>query len=153
MDPASAVGLAASVLQIATYAFTSIQALERLRARYTSAPATIEALYAESKLINALLSQLRATFNDKDNVMAVSLRNNRELSSAMDDVLSGCNAVYVRLDAELQTIVSSPLDNNQKFSLRRRASLLFKEDILKSYLSQIHGHQTALTLLIQGLQM
>jgi hypothetical protein len=152
MDPISAIGLVASVLQVASTCVKTVHTLEQLKHRFNAAPSSIEALYTESTIVSASLSHLVELFNRSDNTLVNVLRAKPELSSALDRALSGCNAVYVSLDQDLQKICASS-DNNDKLGIRRRTSFLWRQDIFKGYLAQIHGHQSALTLLIQGLQM
>jgi hypothetical protein len=153
MDPVSAIGLAASVLQVATTCVSTVHTLDQLRHRYQVAPESIASLYSESTVISATLTHLQELFKRQDNTVVNVLRQKPELSKALDRALSGCNVVYLKLDQELRKILPSISENGERLGLRRRTSFLWKQDILKSYLKQIQGHQNALTLLIQGLQM
>jgi hypothetical protein len=153
MDPVSAIGLAASVLQVATTCVNTVHTLDQLRHRYDGALDSITALYSESTIISATLTHLEELFKRRDNTVVNVLRQKPELSKALHRALSGCYTVYVKLDGDLQKIMASNGENGDRFGLRRRTSFLWKQDMLKGYLAQIHGHQNALTLLIQGLQM
>lgn len=153
MDPISAIGLVASVLQVASTCVKSVHTLEQLRHRFNAAPSAIEALYSESTVVSASLSHLVELFNRSDNSLVNVLREKPELSSALDRALSGCNAVYVSLNQDLEKVLATSGDGTERMGIRRRTSFLWRQDIFKGYLAQIHGHQNALTLLIQGLQM
>lgn len=153
MDPVTAVGLVASVLQVTSTCVKAVHALDHLRHRFNAAPSSIEALYSESTVVSASLSHLSELFHRSDNSLVNVLRAKPELSSALNRALSGCNAVYESLNQDLQKIWASSGDSNEKIGIRRRTSFLWRQDVFKGYLAQIHGHQNALTLLIQGLQM
>jgi hypothetical protein len=153
MDPVSAIGLAASVLQVATTCGSAVYTLEQLRHRYHAAPESIAVLYSESTIISASLTHLEELFRRQDNTVVNVLRQKPELSRALDRALSSCHAVYLKLDQQLQKVLASTSENGERLGLRRTTSFLWKKDIFKDYLKQIHGHQNALTLLIQGLQM
>jgi hypothetical protein len=154
MDPISAaIGLTASVLQVGTTCIQTVHTLEQLRHRYNTAPESVAALYSESTVVSASLTHLQELFKRRDNTLVIVLREKPELSKALDRALQGCHEVYLKLDKDLQKILASTSPNGERLGLRRTTSFLWKQDIFKGYLTQIRGHQNALTLLIQGLQM
>lgn len=53
----------------------------------------------------------------------------------------------------MKKIIQADKGSDGKFGLKRRASFLWKKDSFQTYLDQIHGHQSALNLLLQALQM
>lgn len=53
----------------------------------------------------------------------------------------------------MKKIQQAERGSDGKFGLKRRASFLWKKDSFQAYLDQIHGHQSALNLLLQALQL
>jgi hypothetical protein len=80
-----------------------------------------------------------------------SLQNKPQLLETFDRALTGCRVVYGCLEEEVRDLVIKAENDDLKF--KDRAKFLWKEDTFKELLTQIRGQQSALTLLIQGLQM
>lgn len=115
------------------------------RERFHQATALITAIYTESMVIAASLSQLQSL------LQAATMQSKPELRSTLDQALTGCWVVYQCLDEEVRDLVcEADIDNLRK---RDRVRFLLKEPSLKELLQQIRGQQSALVLLIQGLQM
>ncbi|KAF2404845.1 HCP-like protein [Trichodelitschia bisporula] len=152
MDPVTAIGLAASVLQIGAACVKTIHSLDQLKRKYSTAPNSIDALQSEVVIIKASLLHIQELFQPNTNTQAV-LHAKPELSLALDSALAGCKLVFDCLDKDIETFLPSTNSSTDRFGLRRRTSFLLKHDTFKGYLAQIHGHQNALSLLIQGLQM
>lgn len=154
MDPVSAFGLTAGVLQVATTAVKTVHTVEQLIHRFHTAPQSVDALFSESTVVSATLSHLVELFERKDNTLVAILRAKPELEKALNRAILGCTAVYLELEKDLQKILPpSPSESNERLGIRRRTSFLWKQDIFKDYLAKIHGHQNVLTLLMQALQM
>jgi hypothetical protein len=80
-----------------------------------------------------------------------TLQNKPQLLETFDRALTGCRVVYGCLEEEVRDLVIKAENDDLKF--KDRAKFLWKEDTFKELLTQIRGQQSALTLLIQGLQM
>jgi hypothetical protein len=80
-----------------------------------------------------------------------TLQNKPQLLETFDRALTGCRVVYGCLEEEVRELVVKAEADNLKF--KDRAKFLWKEDTFKELLTQIRGQQSALSLLIQGLQM
>jgi hypothetical protein len=153
---AEAVGFAASVLQITSTCVKTVHTLDILRHRYKNAPDAIEALYTESRAVHNSLEQLGHLIENSekgDNGPVQALHTKPELKKALQEALSGCQTVFGLLQRKLEDIVPKDGQSGNFLGLKRRASFLWSQDLLRSYQTQIHGHQNALTLLLQGLQM
>ncbi len=150
---AEIIGFASSVLQITTTCITTVHTLDTLRHRYKHAPDSIEALYSESSAIHGSLSQLSHLVEQNDDSLIQALETKPELRNALNAALKGCQNVFKSLLQKLEEIVPRNGQNGNFLGLKRRASFLWNQELLKSYLTQIQGHQIALTLLLQGLQM
>lgn len=74
-----------------------------------------------------------------------------QLLETFDRALTGCRIVYGCLEEEVRDLVVKAERDDLKF--KDRAKFLWKEDTFKELLTQIRGQQSALSLLIQGLQM
>jgi hypothetical protein len=80
-----------------------------------------------------------------------ALQNKPQLLETFDRALTGCRVVYGCLEEEVRDLVVKAEADELKF--KDRAKFLWKEDTFKELLTQIRGQQSALSLLIQGLQM
>jgi hypothetical protein len=123
----------------------SAKQLYDLRERYKDASILITAIYSESMVIAASLSQVQNLLQHD------ALQQKPQLLETFDRALTGCRIVYACLDEEVRDLVEKVERNDLRF--KDRARYLWKEDTFKELLTQIRGQQSALTLLIQGLQM
>lgn len=80
-----------------------------------------------------------------------TLKDKPELRDTLDRALTGCWVVYQCLDEEVRDLAQKVDVNDLR--KRDRARFLTKEANFKELLQQIRGQQSALGLLIQGLQM
>jgi len=96
---------------------------------------------------------VKEIFDVRDQNLDDRLRAKPELARALAVCLAGCKHILSSLDRDMKKIQQAERGIEGKFGLKRRASFLWKKDIFANYLSQIHGHQSALTLLLQALQM
>ena len=108
-----------------------------LRPRFQDASLLISAIYSDSMVVAASLSQVQNLLQQD------ALLNKPELLDTFDSALTGCRVVYGCLDDEVQELAQ---DSD-------RSALGTKQDTFKELLTQIRGQQSALSLLIQGLRM
>jgi hypothetical protein len=123
----------------------SAKQLYDLRSRYKDANVLITAIYSESMVIAASLSQVQTLIHQD------TLKAKPQLLETFDRALTGCRVVYGCLEEEVRELVIKAEADELKF--KDRAKFLWKEDTFKELLTQIRGQQSALSLLIQGLQM
>ncbi|KAE8842185.1 hypothetical protein HRS9139_01482 [Pyrenophora teres f. teres] len=123
----------------------SAQDLYDLRSKYKDASILISAIYSESMVIAASLSQVQNLLQHD------ALQNKPQLLETFDRALTGCRVVYGCLEEEVRELAIKAEHDHLK--LKDRAKFLWKEDTFKELLTQIRGQQSALSLLIQGLQM
>ncbi|KAH6622017.1 hypothetical protein C7974DRAFT_314631 [Boeremia exigua] len=142
MEPVSAVF---SIMAALPQCIQSAKQLYDLRERYKDASMLITAIYSESMVIAASLSQVQNLLQND------SLLRKPLLLETFDRALTGCRIVYGALEEEVRDLVEKAQRNDLKF--KDRAKYLWKEDTFKELLTQIRGQQSALSLLIQGLQM
>jgi hypothetical protein len=136
-----------AVIQLAALpqCIQSAKQLYDLRSRYKDANILITAIYSESMVIAASLSQVQTLLHQD------TLKSKPQLLQTFDRALTGCRVVYGCLEEEVRDLVVKTETDDLKF--RDRAKFLWKEDTFKELLTQIRGQQSALSLLIQGLQM
>jgi tRNA A37 threonylcarbamoyladenosine dehydratase len=144
MDPIS---ITTAVLSITARCLTTARALYALRERYKHAQMTISAIYSESTVISASLGHVQNLLLSKAESLASKLKSREELENILDTSLTGCTLVYSILHDEVQKL------SNKGETAAAKASAVWKEETMKELLQQIRGQQTALTLLIQALQM
>ncbi|KAF2659036.1 hypothetical protein K491DRAFT_651951 [Lophiostoma macrostomum CBS 122681] len=116
-----------------------------LRAHYKDASVLITAIYSESLVIAASLSQVQSLL-ERD-----TLRSKPQLYETFDQALTGCRVVYTCLEEEVGKLADKAAADH--LGRRDRIKYLLKEDTFKELLLQIRGQQSSLSLLIQGLQM
>jgi hypothetical protein len=108
-----------------------------LRPRFHDASLLISAIYSESMVVAASLSQVQSLLQHD------ALLNKPELLDTFDRTLTGCRVVYGCLDDEVQDLAR---DSD-------RSALGTKQETFRELLTQIRGQQAALSLLILGLRM
>ncbi|KAF1998944.1 hypothetical protein P154DRAFT_494696 [Amniculicola lignicola CBS 123094] len=124
----------------------SAKDLYDLRERYKDASVLITAIYSESMVIAACLSQIH-------NLLQRDALNSKksELHDTLEKAVAGCKAVYESLEHEVSVL--GPKASHGSLRFVDRTKVMLKEETLKELLQQIRGQQSALSLLIQGLQM
>lgn len=123
----------------------SAKQLYDVHERYKDTSVLITAFYSESMVIAASLSQVQNLLQHD------ALLQKPQLLETFDRALTGCRVVYGCLQEEVQELVEKAQQESLKF--KDRARFLWKEATFKELLTQIRGQQSALSLLIQGLQM
>ena len=101
----------------------SAKQLYDLRSRYKDASVLITAIYSESQVVAASLSQVQNLLEHD------ALRQKPELLETFDRALTGCRVVYACLEEEVRELVVKAENDDLKF--RDRARFLWKEDTFK----------------------
>ncbi|KAF1981746.1 hypothetical protein K402DRAFT_425161 [Aulographum hederae CBS 113979] len=143
MDPLS---IASGVMSLVVDGIATAKLLYDLRDKYKNASTTITAIYTESMVISASLSQIQAL--QARNAMS----DKPELYATFDIAITGCNIVFSCLKEEVGDLADKALGSDG-LNWKDKAKMIWREDAMKELLQQLRGQQTALTLLIQGLQM
>jgi hypothetical protein len=144
-DPFS---LTVNVVQLISTTATTIKTIDHLIKQYRDAPAKLTSLSSESKLVKANLKQIQTMFATKSS-LKIRLEREPELKQAVDNTLTGCWAVFILLEKELLKLVPKPGENPL---WKQKASLLFNDEIIKDYRSQINGHIQGLNSVMSCLQ-
>ncbi|KAF2184658.1 hypothetical protein K469DRAFT_739282 [Zopfia rhizophila CBS 207.26] len=139
------VSAAIGVMVAIPQCITTAKELYDLRSRYKDASVLITAIYSESMVIAASLSQVQTLLQDD------ALQDKPELHETFDRALTGCRVVYGCLEEEVRELAQKA--QSEELGRVDRVRYLLKEETFKELLQQIRGQQSALSLLIQGLQM
>ncbi|KAF2430875.1 hypothetical protein EJ08DRAFT_660546 [Tothia fuscella] len=134
--------LAVNVVQIIGACAATIQKIDHLIKQYRDAAKKLESLASEAELGKALLGQLDRLLTDKLSFFAGKLQNDPDLKSAIDRTLTGCWTVFLLLHKELGKLTP---EGGTDASVIKKIRLLFNDEIIQDYRSQIRGH-------IQGLE-
>jgi hypothetical protein len=103
-------------------------------------------------VISASLAQIQSLLLQRQDLAHVWKSQHAEMPMVLDQALTGCMVVFSCLDAEIQRITAGVADVS-RIRWRSRARMVWNESHLNDLLSSIRGQQTAITTLIQLLQM
>ncbi|KAK4123924.1 hypothetical protein N657DRAFT_681038 [Parathielavia appendiculata] len=148
MDPLS---IAPIVAQTTAICLTTIKSLYNLREKFKDAPMVVTAICAESTVISTSLAQIQSLLLQMPN-LARQWALRTELPIVLDQALTGCMLIFSCIEAEIQRITGG-VQNVALKRWRSRLRMMWSESQLNDLLSSIRGQQTAMTLLIQLLQM
>lgn len=102
-------------------------------------------------MISASLAQIQSLLLQRQDLADV-WKSRTELPIVLDQALTGCMVIFSCLDDEIQRIISEAPEPS-RIRWRPRLRMLWNESHLNDLLGAIRGQQTAITLLIQLLQM
>jgi len=149
MDPlsitATVVGLTAKCMQTA-------KSLNDLRNTYQYGQTTISAICAETTTISTSLSHLQALMLQNQEIVSSRFLGKHEIQGAFDTILTGCMLVYAALDDEVLQMKGAG-DGFRRLGFRAKTKYVWNESMMQSLLAQLRGQQSAMTLLLQLLQM
>lgn len=149
MDPLS---VTASITAIITLFGKATKILHNSYTIYGNAAFVIASICSETAVISASLTLIQSLFDHRADAIMIRLQSRPELLHTLDMALTGCMLVCSCLLNETQGLVSST-GETKGVSWGAKARLLWNQDTLKELLENIRGQQTALSLLIQALQM
>jgi hypothetical protein len=145
MDPASISGGAVAAARICLLAG---QGLYNLRDRYRHASNTIGAICAESDTIAASLGRIQQMADNNAYGIGRQLKDAPRLRDVLDDSLVSCTLIYSRLDKEVKRLQQGTMTRWGKTRF-----VMWSEDTMKDLLQSIRAQNTAMTMLLQCLQM
>jgi hypothetical protein len=146
VDPIS---ITTAVLAISARCLTTAKAVYTLRDKFKGAQITISAIHSESAVISASLGHIQTLILKDPDTLSSNFTSRPELEGAFDTSLTGCALIFSILDDEVQKLQGS----GGEMGPAKRMKIMWKEELMKELLQQIRGQQTALSLLIQALQM
>jgi hypothetical protein len=146
MDPIS---ITTAVLAISARCLTTAKAVSTLRDKFKGAQITISAIHSESTVISASLGHIQSLILKDPETLSSIFTSRPGLEGAFDTALTGCALVFSILDDEVQKLQG----DGGEIGAAEKMKIVWKEETMKELLQQIRGQQTALSLLIQALQM
>ena len=124
--------------------------VEGFRSRYLVLATTLYSLHVESQVVSTSLARLVEFLADEGKqTLSIAIQTNATLHQTLSQTLSGCEAIYARLDHELIDI-SAKVEgsDSRQGDPTRQAELYLRCKTLEDALSKIRGHQTALNLFL-----
>ncbi|KAF2258675.1 hypothetical protein CC78DRAFT_621640 [Lojkania enalia] len=150
MDPIS---IATSVVGATVACLKITKVLNSLRPKYLDASTTIAALCSESTLVSASLSQIQTLLLQNSETMAERLQTRPELAATLDTTLTSCTVIFACLEEEVNQLKNETGSEDDPESWKQRTKTVWKANTMRELLKSIRGQQSAVTLLIQMLQM
>jgi hypothetical protein len=130
---------------------STAQILNELRRKYKQASLLIGSLCTELTITSASLSQIQDLLDrDGDDSGTPAVRP--ELLETFDTALVGCMVVLSCIEDEVHRFntLEPGLDGLSRMD---KVKVAWKDDTLRELATQLRGQQTAMTLLVQTLQM
>lgn len=149
MDPLS---ITAAVLSITATSLKVARGLNYIREKYKHAQLTISAISTEATVVSASLSRVQGLILRDAGGITGQLEEGSDLTNIFDCALTGCSVVLEVIDDEIQKLVEAS-NGEVELGWAARCRLIWNEDLMKDLLTQLRGQQTALTLLLQGIQL
>ncbi|KAH7112167.1 hypothetical protein B0J11DRAFT_542786 [Dendryphion nanum] len=149
MDPLT---ITSTVIALSARCVRSARGLYELRAKYKDASMTITAIYTESNVIATSLACIQGLCTTNPDALRSTLQTRPEITETFDQALTGCILVYSVLEDEVHRLYSG-IHQVGFGGTMGRLRLLWKEEAMQEVLTQIRGQQTALSLLINILQL
>jgi hypothetical protein len=150
MDPLSILAAASSVTAGCLKAMTT---LNDLQTRFKNANLTITLISSKSALVAAWLSQLQRLCEDPHSSFVRNMVSQADLVVALDTSLTGCTMVYTYLNKELGSLSRNINSGTSSLDVMKKFKLLWKQDTMNNILQQITHQETAISCLIQCVQM
>jgi len=150
MEPLSILAAASSV---AAGCVKAMMTLNDLQTRFKKANITIALISSKSALVAAWLSQLQRLCEDPYSYFVRNMANQPDLVAALDTSLTGCTMVYTYLNKELESLSGDINTGTSSPNVVKKFKMLWKQDTMSSILQQITHQETAISCLIQCVQM
>jgi hypothetical protein len=139
---AEAIGLAASVIGVATLAYSSSKALYELLNGIHEAPKTLEFLKTDLGALQKLLSSLEVELKQKpDESLSDGLKKCLE---EIEPSLKGCSRACDEFKVKLSKITSNSTE--QHFSWRDKGKLLFQEEEITTFRYRLASYKATLNI-------
>ena len=149
MDPLS---ISAAVAGIISSCLTTATTLNRLRSSYLNASLTIGSICSEMTVISASLAQIQNYILTNTSAVSEQFQTHLDLKLTFDIALTGCMVTFSCLEEEANSLVEKATEGRE-FNWADKVKVVWKEDNMKELLQQLRGQQTAISVLLQSLQM
>ncbi|OAL44979.1 hypothetical protein IQ07DRAFT_487362, partial [Pyrenochaeta sp. DS3sAY3a] len=136
-------------LRITTSCVGVAKTLHDIHSAWNRAPRTISTLCSQLKLTSASLMQIQSLLlRDTSNIT-----RRRDVVDAFDTALTACLVLSTWLEKYMQNITKGVLDETTTRSWKEKLRMLWNEAEVKEILEQLQAQQSAISLLINMLQM
>lgn len=150
MDPLS---ITASVMTIMDVCFKATKTLTRIRDKFHVASWTLVAICSKAAIISASLAQLQNLLTDDVDIIVTRFETRPQILVACDTALTGCMMLFSCLEEEIRKFENVAAAQYGRLGWKDKARVAWKEDIMVTHLQHLNGQETALSLLLQLLQM
>lgn len=127
------------------------KAIYDLSCKYKDAPRTMVAISSEMTVVSASLSQIEGIISSRQHSQSL-LRTRPAIAATLDTALTGCMVLFSCLDEEVKN-VSKYSRGHDTFSWKGKTRVVWKHETFQELLEGIRGQQSAISVLIQLLQM
>jgi hypothetical protein len=147
MDPLS---IASSIAGIAAASFQLAIGLDALRSKFRDANVTITSLASQCRTIKTGLEQLQGLI-----LRNRTVRDRADIVTTLDTTLTGCVVVLSCLEGTVEKLHTAEIGSKRSIisKWRSKTSIVWNEAEMKGYLSLLQGQQSAVSFLVQLLQM
>lgn len=145
MDPISAFGLTASLLNTVDVIVKSVNFLVALQTKYTQADLTVSLLIGQLSTLKAALNQICEWIT----VSLVAVSRHEQLVSDLTISIEGCRVLLLVLDDRISLFQR---DKDGALTIRNKGRFLWMETETNQYLTHLNNQVTALNLLLTALQ-
>jgi hypothetical protein len=141
--------LAFTIVQILGTCASTIQKINVLVTHYQEASEKLKSILSEAKLAEARLYMLKRLFGGERSCYTKLVEDDADLKSAIDQTLTGCWTICLLLCNELGKLEPKPGEN---LNIVEKFRLLFKDETIQDYQSQIRSHVSGLDSVLACLQ-
>ena len=146
MEPASMVGLAASVLTIVDIIAKNVKALSTLQAKYRSADLSVFLLIGQLSTLKAALGQISEWINMEG---LPAQTQHLQLAEDLNVALNGCHILISILDNRVDQLASK--EDSDSLTAKGKIAFLWEEQELNVYVTHLNNQVNALALLLSAI--
>lgn len=147
MDPVSAYGVFAGVVQVLQAIGSTVQGLNQLYGKFRDADLTIHSLVQELNCIGSALASL----DQWTRINGVNEPQMEEYHQDLAVAMDGCRVIMEVVSHDVSQLVQSTHVDGLT-SLRARLRVVWNEETMKGHQDKLHAQVNALQLLLQVCQ-
>ena len=149
-DPLS---LVATILSLVTGCGKVTAVLRDLKQSYSDAPSVLQALAVDCTTTTVVLQRLEHVLRSNPQLLAAPSRGTQNLKSSFETLVQDISNSIHRLGQEVGHIAIVAKDGSVDMSNSSRAKFMWKEEFLRSSLQEIREYRSALSFLLDCIQM
>lgn len=149
MDPLS---IPMAVITLIGTSVEIARATNHLHDKYKHAQLTIASISLECSIISTSLTCIQQHMQRASDSADRQISDSSDLREVFSYALTGCNILFEALVDEIDRLLQGASDDG-KLGWKTRSRYIWKEGTMNDLLGQLRGQQTALTSLMQALQM